>query len=106
MSATRRLADLLRSEKCQPHAFVKPPVHHATPLPESLQVTLKYSPSSVAAADRPFIHFFQSTAELPLLPRRRQARRGNHTKVCDGKTCAGLAQNPTATINAGIGGHL
>src|SRR3954453_15411298 len=57
MSATRRLADLLRSEKCQPHAFVKPPVHHATPLPESLQVTLKYSPSSVAAADRPFIHF-------------------------------------------------
>src|SRR3954451_9356670 len=68
--------------------------------PNRFKVTLKYLPSSVAAADPPFIHFFQSTAELPLLPRRRQARRGNHTKVCDGKTCAGLAQNLTATINA------
>ena len=44
------------------------------------------------AADQSFIHFFQSTAELALLPSEGlPGAEGDHTKVCDGKTCAGLA---------------
>jgi hypothetical protein len=67
-------------------------VYCAAPLPAWLEVTPEYLPSKVVSVDRRFIHLFSIAPNLhDHQAKASLAPSEGHTKVCDGKTCAGLA---------------